>query len=69
MYKDIESRTALSLAAEHGQENVVKLLLKVKADVDSNDDNYSQMPLSWAAESGHEGDRMSEFSLAKRENN
>jgi Ankyrin repeats (3 copies) len=43
----------LTWAAGKGHEDVVRLLLKVKADINSND-GYGRTPLSWAAENGHE---------------
>ena len=47
-------RTPLSLAAEIGNEIVVRALLDSgKAEVDS-EDTYRQTPLSWAATNGHE---------------
>jgi len=47
-------RTALSWAAEIGQEEVMKLLLLHK-DVDvSSEDRYGRTPLLWAAAGGHE---------------
>ena len=49
------SRTILTLAAEHGHERVVKMLLEHR-DVDPNqaDTEYDRTPLGWAAEHGHE---------------
>ena len=52
---DDSGRTPLSLAAEMGNEIVVKALLESgKAEVESKDDIYVQTPLSWAAMNGHE---------------
>jgi ankyrin repeat protein len=52
--QDSYGRTALSLAAEGGHEDVVKLLLETgKVDVGSEDE-YDQTPLWWAAMEGHE---------------
>ncbi|CZR56859.1 uncharacterized protein PAC_06748 [Phialocephala subalpina] len=53
--KDTYGRTALSYAAAHGHEAVVKLLLEKGAELETKDEYYgSRTPLSWAAEDGHE---------------
>ncbi|CZR64265.1 related to ankyrin [Phialocephala subalpina] len=52
--KDSYGRTPLSWAAERGHENVVKLLLKQGAEVNSIDSEYGRTPLSWAAKNLHE---------------
>ena len=52
--KTISRQTPLSLAAEYGQEAVVRLLIK-RDGVDINTkDNEEKTPLIWAAENGHE---------------
>lgn len=48
--KDEDGRTALSLAAENGQEAMVKILLENGAELDSN----GQAVLWWAARYGHD---------------
>lgn len=45
--------TALHLAAKHGKETIVRLLLAHGARVDP-EDSRGKTPLSWAAQSGHE---------------
>jgi|SRR5271170_1637161 len=52
--KNEESRTPPSLAAEMGHEAVMKLLLEKGAQLESQDTEYGQMPLSWAAMNEHE---------------
>ena len=48
-------RTLLSLAAEIGNEIVVRALLESgKAEVESRDNKYARTPLLWAAKNGHE---------------
>ncbi|KAH0538358.1 hypothetical protein FGG08_005053 [Glutinoglossum americanum] len=51
---DNAGRTPLSWAAQRGHEDVVKLLVKAKADVNVKDKNFGRTPLSWAAYEGHE---------------
>lgn len=52
--RDGNGRTLLSLAAEKGYENIVRLLLKNLATVDLMDRETDRTPLSWAAEKGHQ---------------
>ena len=52
--KDTQGQTPLSIAAEHGHLDVVKLLVKEGgADVESEDKCLRKTPLSWAAAPGH----------------
>jgi ankyrin repeat protein len=53
--RDLYYQTPLSLAARHGHESIVKLLLSSGRQVDADSkDSYYQTPLSWAARHGHE---------------
>ncbi len=45
---------ALHLAAENGQEAVVRLLLEKGAELESKDKKNGRTPLLWAARNGHE---------------
>ncbi|KFZ00714.1 hypothetical protein V500_00962, partial [Pseudogymnoascus sp. VKM F-4518 (FW-2643)] len=49
-----DGRTALSWAAEKGDEAVVKLLVERDDVVADSKDKDGRTALSWAAESGHE---------------
>ena len=51
--KDEHGLTPLSLAAMHGHEEVVRLLIERGIEIDSRD-YQEQTPLSWAASRGHE---------------
>jgi len=61
-------RTLLTLAAEHGHERVVKMLLE-RRDVDPNraDTKYGRTPLAWAA--GHGYERVVKMLLERRDVN
>lgn len=50
---DLVGRTPLHLAAQRGQEEIVRLLLKEGADVDARNTADSATPLHFAAENGH----------------
>jgi ankyrin repeat protein len=48
-------QTPLAMAAQNGDENIVRLLIASKADPNIKDLKYSMTPLSWAAAKGHHG--------------
>lgn len=52
--RNVWRRTPLHLAAEHGQELVVELLLETHAKINAVDNN-KDTPLHWACRSGHLG--------------
>jgi ankyrin repeat protein len=52
-FKDEHGRTPLSVAAECGHMEVVKLLLATNGVDPTSKDNCGQTPLSYAAEEGH----------------
>ena len=61
-------RTLLSLAAEIGNEIVVRALLESgKAEVESRDNKYARTPLLWAAKNGHEAVVKLLFKMGKAE--
>ncbi|KAI9768635.1 MAG: hypothetical protein M1840_004832 [Geoglossum simile] len=51
---DGDGRTALSWAAENGNEPAVRLLIENSATLESKDSRYDRTALSWAAREGHE---------------
>jgi hypothetical protein len=48
--KDAEGATALHHATEHGQREIVKLLLQSGADINTRDDRFHATPTGWAIE-------------------
>ncbi|EWZ49027.1 ankyrin repeat protein [Fusarium oxysporum f. sp. albedinis] len=52
--KDSSGRTPLLLAAEHGHEAVVRLLLEGGAHTNAADKIEGRTPLSYAVDNGHE---------------